>query len=144
MARKIVIASGKGGVGKTTVTVNLGISLAELGARVILIDADFGLNNLDVVLGVESKVNFDLVDVFEGRCRLKQALIQTDKWKNLFVLASGNDNSSSISGQNIKLIIEKLDMIFDYILIDLEFLLGLPKNLLYYNGRTLDQYIVYN
>ncbi len=118
MARKIVIASGKGGVGKTTVTVNLGISLAELGARVILIDADFGLNNLDVVLGVESKVNFDLIDVFEGRCRLKQALIQTDKWKNLFVLASGNDNSSSISGQNIKLIIEKLDLIFDYILID--------------------------
>lgn len=119
MARKIVVASGKGGVGKTTVTVNLGISLAELGLRVVLIDADFGLNNLDVVLGVENKVNFDLIDVIEGRCRLKQALIQTNKWKNLFVLASGNgDFATSITGQNIKLLIEKLDGVFDYILID--------------------------
>ena len=119
MAKKIVITSGKGGVGKTTVTVNTGIALAELGARVVLIDADFGLNNLDVVLGVESKVNFDLVDVVEGRCRLKQALVESNKYKNLYILASGDGNfASQITGQNIKLIVEKLDMIFDYIIID--------------------------
>ena len=119
MAKKIVVTSGKGGVGKTTVTVNVGISLAQLGCSVALIDADFGLNNLDVVLGVENKVIFDIVDVIEGRCRLKQALVQSDKYKNLFVLPSGNgDFSSTISGQNIKLIVEQMNLTFDYIFID--------------------------
>lgn len=119
MCRKIVITSGKGGVGKTTVTANLGIALANLGVRVALIDADFGLNNLDVVLGVENKVRFNIADVIYGSCRLKQALIQTDKYKNLYVLSSGTcDDMSNISGQNIKLVIENMSVMFDYIIID--------------------------
>ena len=80
--RKIVITSGKGGVGKTTITANLGLSLARLGQRVVMIDVDFGLNNLDVVSGVENKVVYDIIDVFEGRCRVKQALIECYEKKN--------------------------------------------------------------
>lgn len=118
MSRKIVITSGKGGVGKTTLTVNLGEALADLGLRVVLVDVDFGLNNLDVVLGVENSVVFNLVDVIEGRCRAKQALVQSKKRKNLFVLPSGNELSSSVTGQNIKLLIEGLENLFDYVLID--------------------------
>lgn len=120
VAKKIVVTSGKGGVGKTTVTANLGIALATMGLRVVLIDVDFGLNNLDVVMGVEGKVVYDLLDILEGRCRVKQALVQDLSRKNLFVLPSGNCDSSSvsISGQNIKLVIESLSPIFDYVLID--------------------------
>ncbi len=119
MARKIVITSGKGGVGKTTVTVNLGKALAALGLRILLIDVDFGLNNLDVVAGVESKVIYDIKDVLDGRCRVKQALVQDDNKKNLYILSSGTmEASSSVNGQNIKLIIDSLSPVFDYILID--------------------------
>jgi len=119
VARKIVITSGKGGVGKTTVTANLGSALARLGQRVLLIDVDFGLNNLDVVLGVEGKVVYDITDVFEGRCRIKQALIQCSDKKNLFILPSGNMQASSlINGQNIKVMIESVSNLFDFILID--------------------------
>ena len=119
MARKIVVTSGKGGVGKTTVTANVGRMFADLGYRVVLIDVDFGLNNLDVVLGLESSVNYDMLDVFEGRCRLKQALIQDKKRKNLYVLPSGRIEAQSlITGQNVKLLIESLSKIFDFCIID--------------------------
>lgn len=119
MARKIVVTSGKGGVGKTTVTANLGQALASLGERVALIDVDFGLNNLDVVMGVENKVVYDVKDILEGRCRVKQALVQDNERKNLFVLPSGGLlPSSPVTGQQIKLIIENVAEVFDYILID--------------------------
>ena len=119
MGKKIVITSGKGGVGKTTVTANLGRVLASLGMSVVLVDVDFGLNNLDVVVGVENKLNFDIMDVFEGRCRVKQALIQDNNLKNLYVLPSFNVNSSTtLGGQNIKLILEGISKLFDYVLID--------------------------
>ena len=119
MARKIVITSGKGGVGKTTLTSNLGVVLSNLGNRVLLIDLDFGLNNLDVVMGVENKISYDIVDVFEGRCRVKQALVGVKDFKNLYVLPSvGVKNTNLISGQNIKLIIEKVSALFDFIIID--------------------------
>jgi septum site-determining protein MinD len=119
MARKIVITSGKGGVGKTTVAVNLGTALSELGLRVLLVDLDFNLNNLDVAMGVENLITFDLLDVIEGRCRLKQALVQSKTKKNLYVLPSGRVNySSRITGQNVKLIVDSLDKLFDYIFID--------------------------
>ena len=119
MGKKIVITSGKGGVGKTTFTANIGRALANLGASVVLVDVDFGLNNLDVVMGVENSVVFDLLDVFEGRCRIKQALIQDKDLINLFILPSYNVNSAcELKSQNIKLILEGISKIFDYILID--------------------------
>ena len=119
VARKIVVTSGKGGVGKTTLTANLGRALAELGQRVVLVDVDFGLNNLDVVLGVENKIVYDMNDVIDGRCRVKQALIQDNDRKNLFVLPSGNVNAfTQITGQQIRLIINGLEGLFDFILID--------------------------
>lgn len=118
MVRKIVVTSGKGGVGKTTVVSNLGLMLANLGQRVLLIDVDFGLNNLDVVLGLENKISYDLIDIYEGRCRAKQALVQCDN-KNLFVLPSAKtDVFSEISGQNLKLIIEAIAPLFDYVILD--------------------------
>ena len=84
MARKIVITSGKGGVGKTTVCANLGLHLSKLNKRVVLLDVDIGLNNLDVITGVENKIVFDIVDVIEKRCRVKQALIQDVFQQNLY------------------------------------------------------------
>lgn len=119
MARKIVITSGKGGVGKTTVTANLGLGLSELGARVALIDVDFGLNNLDVVMGLETKVLYDVSDVLDGRCRVKQALVQDGEHKNLYLLPSGGlKTTSAVTGQNLKIIVESLSPLFDYIIID--------------------------
>lgn len=119
MSRRIVITSGKGGVGKTTVTANLGLALASLGERVVLVDLDIGLNNLDVTLGVESKIVYDISDVFEGRCRVKQALVQIGDRKNLFVLPSGNiKTGQNISGQQVKLLLDNLSSLFDYCLID--------------------------
>ena len=76
MSRNIVVTSGKGGVGKTTVCANLGFALANAKQKVLLVDFDFGLNNLDVVMGVENKIVYDIIDVLEGKCRPKQALIQ--------------------------------------------------------------------
>ena len=86
MAKNIVITSGKGGVGKTTVTANLGLALANYGERVLLMDIDFGINNPDVVMGLENKVVYDINDVLEGRCRVKQALLQDKRRKNLYIM----------------------------------------------------------
>ena len=119
MAKKIVITSGKGGVGKTTITANLGLALSELGARVLLVDIDFGLNNLDVVLGLENKVCYNIGDVLSCRCRLKQALVQYGDKKSLYILPSLNGTETySISGQSIKLMLDSVDMFFDYIILD--------------------------
>ena len=85
-ARRIVLTSGKGGVGKTTTTANLGATLAKRGKRVILIDADIGLRNLDLVLGLEKRIVFDLVEVAEGRCQLRQALIKDKRFESLSIL----------------------------------------------------------
>src|SRR5688500_169078 len=86
MARVITITSGKGGVGKTTTTANLGTALAMQGQRVVAVDADIGLRNLDVVMGLENRIVYDLVDVVEGRCRLRQALIKDKRFPELFLL----------------------------------------------------------
>lgn len=119
MAKTIVITSGKGGVGKTTVTANLGYRLAEKGARVVIVDTDFGLNNLDVIAEVENKVVFDLIDVIENRCRVKQALIESIVHRNLFILPSAHTlTRTEINGQNIKLALENLNNSFDYVLLD--------------------------
>lgn len=119
MARKIVITSGKGGVGKTTITANLGFMLASTNKRVALFDVDIGLNNLDVVLGVENKVVYDIVDVIEGKCRPKQALIQHFEQSMLYIMPSSHlTNADRISSRDIKNVIDSLNDFFDYILID--------------------------
>lgn len=119
MSRKIVITSGKGGVGKTTICANLGIKLAEMGQKVVMLDVDIGLNNLDVVMGIENKIVYDIADVVEGKCRLKQALVQDIRHPSLYVLPSNKIfTTTKINSFNIKAIVEALGEIFDYVIID--------------------------
>lgn len=119
MARVIVLTSGKGGVGKTTVTANLGMHLASKNYRVCLIDMDIGLNNLDVVMNLEDRVVYSMIDVIEKRCRLKEALVQDDYLPLLYLLSSGGLNQNlSIQISQIKAIINELHIMFDFVLID--------------------------
>ncbi len=119
MARKIVVTSGKGGVGKTTVAVNLAARLAQKGQRVILCDADFGLNNVDVCAGVEHLVTYDIVDVIEGRCRAKQALVKHPLYPTLFILTSSHSAPERyVSPQAVKVVLDGLAPQFDFIFID--------------------------
>ena len=119
MSEVMVITSGKGGVGKTTTTANIGTGLALLGYNVVLIDTDIGLRNLDVVMGLENRIIYNLVDVVEGNCRMKQALIRDKRCQNLYLLPSAQtrDKSSVNPGQMRKLV-EDLREEFDYILLD--------------------------
>jgi len=118
MARSIVITSGKGGVGKTTLVANLGRGLARLGNRVVLIDTDIGLNNLDVVMDIENKVVYDLIDVIENRCRPRQALVE-DVVKGLFILPSSHSyDAKRVSGQNLRALVNAMNPYFDYIILD--------------------------
>ena len=118
MARKIVITSGKGGVGKTTVCCNLGVQLARRGYRVVVCDLDFGLNNADVVLGVENRAVYDILDAIEGRCRPKQALVAHPYFPTLFSLSSNRVLEQYVSPQAIRLVLETLSPQFDFLLID--------------------------
>lgn len=119
MARKIVVTSGKGGVGKTTVAAYVSAQIARRGARVVLCDADFGLNNVDVATGVENGVVYDVVDVIEGRCRAKQALVRHESIHNLYVLTSGRSAPERyVSPQAFKVVLEALAPQFDFIFID--------------------------
>ena len=119
MARVIVVTSGKGGVGKTTVTANLGMHLASKNYRVCMLDMDIGLNNLDVVMNVEERVIYTMMDIIENRCRLKEALVQDDCYPLLYVLSSGGLNQNlSIQTSQIKEIINQMHMMFDFVLID--------------------------
>lgn len=119
MSEVIVITSGKGGVGKTTTSANVGTGLAILGKRVVLIDTDIGLRNLDVVMGLENRIVYNLVDVVEGNCRMKQALIKDKRYPNLFLLPSAQtrDKTSVNPGQMVKLV-DDLREEFDYVLLD--------------------------
>ena len=119
MARKIVITSGKGGVGKTTITANLGTALAIKGATVCLIDGDIGLNNLDVVMSIENKVVYDILDVARGKCRVMQALVKDLMLPNLYVLPSTKGgNSKEITTSDFMDITSTLNEYFDFILMD--------------------------
>ncbi len=119
MARKIVVTSGKGGVGKTTVAAQLSAQLARKGQRVALCDADFGLNNVDVYAGVENLVTYDVVDVIEGRCRAKQALVKHPRFPNLYILTSAHAAPERyVSPQSLKLALDGLSPSFDFIVID--------------------------
>ena len=119
MGEVIVITSGKGGVGKTTTTANLGSSLAEAGKKVVLVDTDIGLRNLDVVMGLENRIVYDIVDVIEEKCKLRQALIKDKRFEELFLLpaAQTRDKTAINEDQMIELT-KKLKEEFDYILID--------------------------
>ena len=119
MSEVIVITSGKGGVGKTTTTANIGTGLAKLGKKVVMIDTDIGLRNLDVVMGLENRIVYNLVDVVEGNCRLKQALIKDKRYSNLFLLPSAQTrDKSAVSPEQMRKLVDELRKDFDYILLD--------------------------
>ena len=119
MARVIVITSGKGGVGKTTTTSNIGVSLARLGNNTLLIDADVGLRNLDLLLGLENRIIYTGLDVLNKTCRLEQALVQDKRQPNLsFLPLSSNRVELTITGEQVSSLIQSLESNYDYILID--------------------------
>lgn len=119
MGESIVIASGKGGVGKTVLTAYIGAGLAQLEKRVLVIDTDLGLRNLDVVLGLENQVLYNLVDVIHGVCRPEDAWIQDGQCEHLYLLpAAQTKEQSSVSPSQIHDLVQKLKECFDYILLD--------------------------
>ncbi len=119
MSEVIVITSGKGGVGKTTTTANVGTGLAKLDKKVVLIDTDIGLRNLDVVMGLENRIVYNLVDVVEGNCRIKQALIKDKRYPNLYLLPSAQTrDKTSVTPEQMKKLTDELREEFDYILLD--------------------------
>ncbi|MDF2877177.1 MAG: septum site-determining protein MinD [Clostridia bacterium] len=119
MSQVIVITSGKGGVGKTTTSANVGTALALSGRQVVLVDADIGLRNLDVVMGLENRIVYDLVDVVEGRCRLRQALIKDKRFDGLFLLpAAQTRDKSAVSPEQMKKLTDSLKEEFDYVILD--------------------------
>ena len=119
MGVSIVITSGKGGVGKTTTTANLGTALSALGNKVVVVDGDTGLRNLDVLMGLENRIVYTIIDAIEGRCRLKQALIKDKRFQNLFLLPTAQTkDKDDISPQQMLKLVNELKKDFDYILID--------------------------
>lgn len=119
MGEVIVITSGKGGVGKTTTTANVGTGLAMLNKKVVMIDTDIGLRNLDVVMGLENRIVYNLVDVIEGNCRVKQALIRDKKYDCLYLMPSAQTkDKNAVTPEQMKKLTEELLEDFDYVLLD--------------------------
>ncbi|HWR05673.1 septum site-determining protein MinD [Sporomusa sp.] len=119
MGEVIVITSGKGGVGKTTTTANLGTGFALQGKKVVLVDADIGLRNLDVVMGLENRIVYDLVDVTDGNCRLKQALIRDKRYETLYLLpAAQTRDKNAVTPDQMRQLCKELAEEFDYVIID--------------------------
>lgn len=120
MGEVITFTSGKGGVGKTTTTANVGAGLSLLDKKVVLVDTDIGLRNLDVVMGLENRILYNLVDVLTGRCRMKQALIRDKRYQNLWIIPSScsNEAKNSLNEKQMKQLLDDLRTEFDYILID--------------------------
>lgn len=119
MGKTIVITSGKGGVGKTTTVANLGVSLSLLNQKVVVVDADIGLRNLDVVLGLENRIIYNIIDVIEKRCRMKQALIRDKRYDGLYLLAASQTNDkNSIRPSQMRSLCKELEKEFDFILVD--------------------------
>jgi len=118
-AKVVTITSGKGGVGKTTTTANIGVALARAGKKVVVIDADIGLRNLDVVMGLENRIVYDLVDIVEGRCKLRQAMIKHKQFSDLHLIpAAQTRDKTSISPADMINIADDLRPDFDFIIID--------------------------
>lgn len=120
MGEAIVITSGKGGVGKTTTSANLGTALALQGKKVCLVDTDIGLRNLDVILGLENRIIYDLVDVVEGRCKVHQALVKDKRFDELLFLlpAAQTSDKTAVTPQQMKELVDGLKQEFDFVLID--------------------------
>ena len=119
MGEVIVITSGKGGVGKTTTTANLGAALALRNKKVVLVDTDIGLRNLDVVMGLENRIVYDIVDVVEEKCKLRQALIKDKRFAELFLLpAAQTRDKSAVNEEQMRDLTAKLKEEFDYIIVD--------------------------
>lgn len=119
MSEVIVVTSGKGGVGKTTTSANIGSGLALSGKKVVLVDADIGLRNLDVVLGLENRIVYNIVDAVEGNCRISQALIRDKKNQNLYLLpAAQTRDKDAVNTEQMKKLTDELRAEFDYIIID--------------------------
>lgn len=119
MGEVLVITSGKGGVGKTTATANLGTGIALTGEKVVLVDTDIGLRNLDVIMGLENRVVYDLVDVVQNRCRLRQALIRDKHLENLFLLpAAQTKDKTAVNPAQMEALCAQLKAEFNYVLID--------------------------
>ncbi|MFC7321020.1 septum site-determining protein MinD [Halobacillus campisalis] len=119
MGEAIVITSGKGGVGKTTTTANLGTALALQNKKVCLVDTDIGLRNLDVIMGLENRIIYDIVDVVEERCKTKQALIKDKRFDCLHLLpAAQTSDKSAVTPERVKAIVDELKQDYDYVIID--------------------------
>ena len=119
MGEVIVITSGKGGVGKTTTTANIGSGLASSGSKVCLIDADIGLRNLDVVMGLENRIVYDLVDVTSGNCPYRKALIKDKRFEDLYLLpAAQTKDKTAVNPEQMQLLTEEIKNDFDYVIID--------------------------
>lgn len=119
MSEVIVITSGKGGVGKTTTAANLGTALSLENKKTVIVDADIGFRNLDCVMGLENRIVYDIVDVVEGTCRLKQALIKDKRFENLYLLpAAQTKDKNAVNVEQMKMLCDNLRESFDFILID--------------------------
>ncbi|MGI6586018.1 MAG: septum site-determining protein MinD [Gracilibacteraceae bacterium] len=119
MGEVIVVTSGKGGVGKTTTTANIGTGLSLKGKSVVLVDADIGLRNLDVVMGLENRIVYDLVDVVEGVCRQRQALIKDKRYTNLYLLpAAQTKDKNAVNPEQMQKLVGDLSEEFDYVILD--------------------------
>ena len=119
MGEVIVVTSGKGGVGKTTTTANVGTGLAKLDKKVALIDTDIGLRNLDVVMGLENRIVYNLVDVVEGKCTIKKALIKDKRYPNLYLMPSAQTrDKSAVTPEQMQQLSEQLKKEFDYVIMD--------------------------
>ena len=119
MSEAIVFTSGKGGVGKTTVLANIGVGLSQLDKNVVMLDSDMGLRNLDLVMGLENRINYNILDLLDNSCRLNQALIRDKRYPNLYLIpAAQGYKSLSVYTERFKTLIECLKKEFDYCLID--------------------------
>lgn len=119
MGEAIVVTSGKGGVGKTTTSANVGTALALLGKKVCMVDTDIGLRNLDVVMGLENRIIYDLVDAIEGRCRLQQALIKDKRFEELYLIpAAQTKDKNAVSPEQVREVVLELKKDFDFVIID--------------------------